>query len=216
WISEALSPDDRAFYADLTARIEKAGLTQHFVFHGWIPQHLMPALYSLGDVTFAIGSYVETFGNVPYESLACGTPSIVARVGPARELLPENLIDKIDPGDTDGAAQIAARIIRNKERTSPATMTYLKTHFQQSDQVAAYADVILNAKKRDLMPYVHRPITDDTHFKRAPWVYRAPDDALYNDLTETYTHASEIEDNKLKSQNYLDGWLIPDFEEDNR
>ncbi|MEL6149557.1 MAG: glycosyltransferase family 4 protein, partial [Chloroflexota bacterium] len=115
WIESALSPGDKAFYDDVTGRIERYGLTENFVFHQWVSQTLMPQYYSLGAVTFAIGSYVETFGNVPYESLACGTPSIVARVGPARELLPEGLIEKVDFGDVQAAAQIAARIIKNGE-----------------------------------------------------------------------------------------------------
>ncbi len=210
WIESALSPGDRAFYDDVTGRIDRYGLREQFVFHDWVPQSLMPAYYSLGAVTFAIGSYVETFGNVPYESLACGTPAIVARVGPARELLPEGLITKVDFGDVATAAQAAAHIITNAQRTSPETTADLKRRFQRSDMVSAYADVILNAKKRDPMPYVYRPIDANTAFTLAPWVYNTGQ-RLYNDLTETYIPAQDLlalpHDQQMDW--YRDGWLVP-------
>jgi glycosyltransferase involved in cell wall biosynthesis len=210
WIEDALSPDDRAFYEQLQGRIGQAGLSDHFVFHEWIPQALMPALYSLGDVTFAIGSYVETFGNVPYESLACGTPSIVARVGPARELLPERLIDKIDYGDTATAAAIAAEIIQQGRRTSDATLAYLKTHFQQADMTAAYADVILNATQRGPLPYVYRPLPQQ--FRPAPWVYQTDDGRYYHDFLATYQADLGLSADPLVA--YRAGWLVPVYGED--
>lgn len=205
WIEEAMSPGDRAFYDDLTRRIHEYGLDEHFVYHGWIPQSLMPAYYSLGDVTFAIGSYVETFGNVPYESLACGTPAIVARVGPARELVPDELLPKIDFGDTARAAELAAGIIKRGERTPPETMAYLKRHFQRTDMVQAYADVILNAARRDPMPYVHQPLDANTPFRLAPWVYDAGD-RLYHDFTETYIHKDDL---TYDEEAYRAGWVVP-------
>lgn len=207
WIESALSPGDKAFYDDLTRRIHEYDLTEHFVYHGWIPQSLMPAYYSLGDVTLAIGSYVETFGNVPYESLACGTPAIVARVGPARELLPDHLLHKIDFGDTARAAELAAAIIQRGDGTPPETMAYLKQHFQRADMVNAYANVILNAAKRPLMPYVHRPLDDRTRYTLAPWVHRAGA-RLYNDFTETYTNADELTYDEVA---YRAGWVVPQF-----
>jgi glycosyltransferase involved in cell wall biosynthesis len=207
WIESALSPADKAFYDDVTGRIEGYGLQNNFVFHAWVSQTLMPQYYSLGAVTFAIGSYVETFGNVPYESLACGTPSIVARVGPARELLPEDLIEKVDFGDVKSAAAIAARIIKNKERTQPKTIDYLKTHFQREHMVEAYADVILNAAKRQPMPYVHQPLPENTRFEQAPWVYTA-NGRQYHDFYETYRPVEDIAQDDVMNL-YRDGWVVP-------
>ncbi|MEM6280703.1 MAG: glycosyltransferase family 4 protein [Chloroflexota bacterium] len=207
WIESALSPGDKAFYEDVTGRMEHYGLTENFVFHDWVSQSLMPQYYSMGAVTFAIGSYVETFGNVPYESLACGTPSIVARVGPARELLPEGLIEKVDYGDVQSAAAIAARIIKNGERTPPATLTDLQTRFQRADMVEAYAHIILNAKKRPLMPYIHRPLTPQTQFVQSPWVYAA-NGRQYHDFTEQYRSDADIARDDVMNL-YRDGWLVP-------
>lgn len=52
----------------------------------------MAAYYAAGEVTLCLGSMVEAFGNVAYESLVCGTPSIAARVGVHRGQLPDDLI----------------------------------------------------------------------------------------------------------------------------
>ncbi len=215
WMSEALSPDDRAFYDGLTARIAEYGLTEHFVFHEWIPQSLMPQLYSLGHVTFAIGRYVETFGNVPYESLACGTPAIVARVGPAREILPEHLIDKIDPGDVVAAAAIAARIIRGEERTSIETTMDLRARFDVEDMVAAYANVILNAKKREPMSYEYRSVPPETRYKLPPWVFQAKDGRYYQDFVGDYMDADRLNNPSLAADHYVNGWMIPVGGEEN-
>ncbi len=229
WLEEALSPADKAFYDNLTQRLQDYDLIENFVFHPWISQSQIPQYYTLGDVTLAIGSYVETFGNVPYESLACGTPAIVARVGPARELLSEDLIHKVNVGDVDAAAEIAARIIQDEQRTPSATMQDLKNRFQHADMVATYADVILNAHKRDLMPYVHTPITHDTRFIAAPWTFQTDDGRLYHDLNAYYTddptlvtlyeHLQQSPAGANNAQNtvdwdqwltwYRDGWIVP-------
>lgn len=86
----------------------------------------MPAFYSLGRVTLCLGNFVETFGNVAYESLACNTPSIVARVGVHRTLLPDHLIDKVDYGDIDGAVDCVLSILAGDVEKQSASLTYLK------------------------------------------------------------------------------------------
>lgn len=208
WLESALSPIDRAFYDDLMQRITDKGLQEHFVFHEWVSQRDMPAYYSLGQVTLAIGSYVETFGNVPYESLACGTPAIVSKVGPARELLPDSLMDKIAYGDHDHAAQIAARIIHNNEGTAPDTLRDLRTRFQQPDMAAAYADVILNATKRPPLSYQAAPtVTADTHFVLPAWVYRTDDGRLYHDFRAEYQAETTVHADPMTA--YAQGWLVP-------
>ncbi|MEZ4516570.1 MAG: glycosyltransferase [Chloroflexota bacterium] len=82
----------QAFYRQMEQEIAERGLQDYFVFHDWIPQHLMPQYYSLGQVTLSLGHFVESFGNAVYESLGCGTPTIAARVATHRELLPDDLL----------------------------------------------------------------------------------------------------------------------------
>jgi glycosyltransferase involved in cell wall biosynthesis len=206
WLDLALegSGELREFYASIEADIVRRGLSDHIIFHDWIPQSLMPEYYSLGTVTLALGSFVESFGNSVYESLGCGTPSIPARISSHRELLPEHLVDKVDFGDIESAARIAAGIIREKRRTSPETMQYLHEHYSVQKQRAAYADAILNAQVREELRYQLNPINDQTRFILPSWCYRAAR-GIYHDFHAGYLESAELD--QLVSQ-YPEGFTF--------
>lgn len=171
WLEAGLSPEVRDFVEAMQREIYCRGLTEHFVFHDWVPQRLMPQYYSLAAVTLALGNFVEAFGNAVYESLGCGTPAVVARVGAHRELLPDHLVDKVHFGDVETAAALAARIIAEGRRTSPETMAYLHEHYSRDRQVAAYAKTILGAQRRGPMTYRFPAVNGATRFGLAPWCY---------------------------------------------
>jgi glycosyltransferase involved in cell wall biosynthesis len=185
WLGAEHDPGVRAFYNRVGAKIEDRGLSDHFVFHKWIPVDLLPEYYSLGQVTLALGSFVESFGNAVYESLGCGTPSVVARISSHREILPEGLVDKVDFNDHETAAQLAADIIREKRRTSRATLDYLHAHYRVEDQLQRYANVILNAQVADELRYQFTPITAKTRYMLAPWCYQAKM-GIYHDYKADY------------------------------
>ncbi len=145
WLEAGLAPEVREFVQVMQREIEQLGLAEHFVFHDWVPQRLMPQYFSLGAVTLALGHFVEAFGNAVYESLGCGTPAVAARVATHRELLPDDLLDKVHFGDAETAASLAAQIIAKRRRTPPPTLAYLREHYGVQRQVAAYADAIVNA-----------------------------------------------------------------------
>ena len=186
WLGLELSADLRAFYTDIQDQIAARGLTEHFVFHEWIPQDLMPEYFSLGAVTLALGSFVETFGNAVYESLGCGTPTVVARVSAHRELLPDDLLDKVGFDEPDAAAAIAAAIIQTGRRTSPATLATLHARFARPAMVEAYADVILNARKLPPPTFQPRPLDAQTRFRLAGWCYDAAPRGIYHDFRADY------------------------------
>jgi glycosyltransferase involved in cell wall biosynthesis len=171
WYDEKIAADVREFYQSALAQIAARGLHDHFIFHDWVPQRLMPDYYRLGHVTLVLGSFVEAFGNVAYESLACGTPAIVARVATHRSLLPDDLIDKVHYDDNAHAAALVAAIWRAGRRTSAATMQYLHEHFAIADQLAAYAQAILNAQKTPPALTQVRPLDQTTRYRLAPWCY---------------------------------------------
>ncbi len=186
WHTVQASVDLREFYERIENEIDKRGLKEHFFFHGWIPQKLMPEYYSLGSVTFSLGHFVESFGNAVYESMGCGTPSIAARISTHRELMPDHLLAKVDFGDIDGAAQIAAEILRKHQRISPETITYLHEHYGAQRQLSAYADAILNAEVAEPMQYQHPVIDGETKFRLAPWCYVSTQRGIYHDYEAGY------------------------------
>lgn len=167
------------------------GIAEHIRLHPWIPHHLMAEYYSLGSVSLALGNCPEAFGNAVYESLSCGAPAIAARVSTYRELPPEELLDKVDYGDVDGAAAIAAGIMRERRRTSPATLAFLRRRLSIDAQRQAYAETIVNARKRPPLHYRHRPSNADSRFQLAPWCYRSRL-GLFHDFLGEHHPMSEL------------------------
>ncbi|MBX0331465.1 glycosyltransferase family 4 protein [Oscillochloris sp. ZM17-4] len=188
WFDEASSPEVRAAYAAAEADIAARGLREHFIFHDWVPQRLMPDYYRLGHLTLVLGSFVEAFGNVAYESLACGTPAIVARVATHRSLLPDDLIAKVHYDDNEAAAALAAAIVRGGGRTSAATMAYLRRHFAIEDQLDAYADAILGARRVGPPATRARPLGPATRYGLPPWCYTWGDGMVFHDFLARHAH----------------------------
>ncbi len=193
WLFADQDEGVRDFYARVDARLAERGLTDHFVFHPWVPVDLLPEYYSLGAVMFSLGHFVESFGNAVYESLGCGTPSRVARVSTHRELLPEALIDKVDYGDHETAAQIAAGILRDHRRTSPETMAYLHEHFSITAQLEGYARVITSAQGAQPLAFHAAPLDETTRYVLPIWCYRSPMRGIYHDFRVDYLRDAALE-----------------------
>ncbi len=192
WIDTAIASHIREFYENFEAQLDARGIRDNFIFHDWIPEDLMPEYYNLGTLTLCLGSFVETFGNVPYESLGCGSPAVVARVGPHRDNLPDVLVDKVDFDDAESAAAHAANIIHQQRRTSVDTIEFLHTHFSIDRMMQAYAETITNVKKHGGLKYHLQPIDDSTVFKLAHWCYLSPR-GVYHDFRADYAHIPALE-----------------------
>lgn len=67
------------------------GIQSAVEFRGLVKQEQLPLFYSAADVCVA-PSYYESFGLVPLEALACGTPVVVTDVGDLKHI--------IKPGET--------------------------------------------------------------------------------------------------------------------
>lgn len=186
WLGVQYDPGVQSFYERAEREIAARGLTEHFIFHPWIPVDLLPEYYSLGGVMFSLGSFQESFGNAVYESYGCGTPAIAARISTHRELLPDDLGYKVDYGDHDEAARLAAAILREGRRTSQAVLDYLHAHYRVDQQLDAYAETILNATTAAPMRYQFTPITEATRYILAPWCYRSSTRGIYHDYRADY------------------------------
>ncbi len=186
WLDADSDPLNRAYYDKLRRTINEAGLRDNFVFHDWISEALIPEYYSLADVTMCIGNCVETFGNTPFESLGCGTPAIVSRVAAYRDLLPDAHIDRVDYGDIEAAAAVAHRILSERRRTTPATLSYLRSEFSLDAMVSRFAELILNARKKPPLRYRLPKLTGSAVYKLAPWCYISRKRGIYHDFRASY------------------------------
>jgi glycosyltransferase involved in cell wall biosynthesis len=177
WIDTALAPHVRAYYDGLLADIDARGLRDHVIFHPWINDEDMPAYFRLGAVTLVLGNYVETFGNTPYESLACGTPAIVANVAAYRGALPDTYT--CDYGDLETATTRALRFLNEGDAQAEATLRWLHTRYQQADMVQRYEQLILEPTRLPPLPHSYQT---PSAYQWAPWCYVTPQGQIYHDF----------------------------------
>ena len=72
---------------ELAKRIEERGLRGNVRMMGFVPDEVLPALYSAAEFSVVPTVSLEGFGLIVAESLACGTPVIATRAGALPELL---------------------------------------------------------------------------------------------------------------------------------
>lgn len=193
WIGSMVSTGDSAFYNEMMRFMNDLGVSEHFVFVPWMPISRMPELYSLGDATLCLGNIVEAFGNVAYESLACGTPSIVARVGVHRTMLPDDMIAKVHYGDIEAAVDWLLDIIKGKGEVDPKVKDFLQKTMDFEKQVNTYAEIITSCEKRDLLQFKPPKYSPTQPYALAPWCY-FDDERIYHDFKGEFSQAAQLAD----------------------
>lgn len=191
WIDSMVSSGEAGFYQQMIDLMDALGVRENFVFIPWLPQEQMPALYSLGHATLCLGNFVETFGNVAYESLACGTPSVVARAGVHRTLLPDDLIDKVNYGDVETAAARILAIVAGSRSNQSTVLAYLKANLDYQHQVSAYVEIITRCKKREPLQFFHPQGSPYQYFGLAPWCTLAGE-YIYHDFRAEHIQAPDL------------------------
>lgn len=80
------------------------GIANNVTFVGLIEQDELPVYYSAANVT-VVPSYYESFGLVPLESLACGTPVVATDVGDLKNIIRPGLTGYIAAGDVSDISE---------------------------------------------------------------------------------------------------------------
>ena len=230
WIDSMVSMDESSYAQEMKLLINELHLQEQFIFIPWLPIEKMAQLYSLGDVTLCLGNFVETFGNVAYESLACGTPSIVAKVGVHRTQMPDELIDKVAPGDFDEVAERIVSIFEGRQFRFEAIKETIKKNMNVQKQKEGYAQVITQSKKRIALRFRPANVTEKTRFILAPWCY-LDGDKVFHDFRGKFTEAglltsllsdrqtincSEVKNAGISAEKWQfwvdQTWLVPEIE----
>ncbi len=92
--------------------VQELGLESHVRFTGYVPETVLPDLYS-GARLFVLPSLYEGFGLPVLEALACATPVVAGNRGGIPEIAGDAAI-LVDPEDVDALANAMLRVLRDK------------------------------------------------------------------------------------------------------
>ncbi|BEH09848.1 hypothetical protein GSUET_14600 [Geobacter sulfurreducens subsp. ethanolicus] len=184
WVDSAVasssSHEYQTIYSEINEVAAELGILGQVHFHDWIPYGLMPEYLSMGSATLCVGNFVEAFGNVHLESVACGTPCVVAGVAAHAENLPEPLVCKVPYGDIESAAECAEKLCLSTYDVAVAR-DYLERNYSFMGMLDGYERVIVSTQIEDPLPLEILPaLAPDTRLRLAAW---CRDDGLgiYND-----------------------------------
>ena len=98
----------------LKALAENQGVGQFITFRGVVDHEQLPLYYNAADVC-AFPSFYESFGLVPLESLACGTPVVATEVGDLKHIILDGQTGYVIPnGQAPLLAEKLGLILRGK------------------------------------------------------------------------------------------------------
>ncbi|WP_304616117.1 glycosyltransferase family 4 protein [Paracoccus sp. (in: a-proteobacteria)] len=104
-----ITQDQQGFADELKARIAQAGLQDRIRFLGELPWDQVVRHYQALDL-FAAPARWEGFGLTPLEAMACGVPTVAARVGAYETLIRDGQTGSlIAPGDAPALTAALAR-----------------------------------------------------------------------------------------------------------
>jgi glycosyltransferase involved in cell wall biosynthesis len=98
-------------YDAIFAEVQALGLADDVIFPGFIPFEEQPLWYNAA-AAFAYPSRYEGFGLPPLESMACGTPVVVANSSSLPEVVGEAGLT-VESGDEAGLADALGRLIED-------------------------------------------------------------------------------------------------------
>lgn len=204
WIDMSTEGGKKSYYGNVHYRgildfAKNKGIEKNIVFHPWIPFNFMPQYYSLGKLTLCTGRFVEAFGgNSSIESILCGTPVVLSRVGAQRTTLPEEVIDKIDVGDTDDLERKAIKILKKGKNLIPA-QKFIEKNYNFQRMLKSYEKVFINAKPLPKILPHFKKFKLNFMIKLAPWCYLTKEGKVYNDYLYSYKNITQEMKNLIKN-----------------
>ena len=197
--------DDAAGTDDeVKALAEELGGGDIVEFHDWLSPAQMPEYYAAGDVTLCLGSFIESFGLVPVESVATGTPAVCVRVGALRQFSDVDGITLVPCGDIENAAEAVLTAATLSSNVLHRGREQITARFSVDTMISEFESVItrFQAGERKIGS------SDDNQLELAPWC-DVQAGSIYDDYRATslqfpeLTRALESSDGKITSDPLL-------------
>ncbi|PKQ27893.1 MAG: glycosyl transferase family 1 [Candidatus Anoxymicrobium japonicum] len=134
----------------LKSLVSALGLGEKIIFTGHLDTDALCAFYKSADLT-VVPSLYEPFGMVVLESMAMGTPTIVADTGGLSEIVAhEETGLKFEPGNPDSLAGAMLRVLEDPElnaRITSDAMSYMGDTYNWSQITRRTLDVYRRAER---------------------------------------------------------------------
>jgi glycosyltransferase involved in cell wall biosynthesis len=157
--------------------------------HGWLSPAEMPGYYAAGDVTLCIGSFVESFGLVPVESVANGTPAVCANVGALRRYSQTDGISMVPFMNFPATANAVLSAVTNPDAADliESGRFWIATAYSQDKMISEFEDVMTHTipEKRQIK------VSPGNRLKLAPWCY-VDGEAVFDDYTSAWNDYPEL------------------------
>jgi glycosyltransferase involved in cell wall biosynthesis len=187
-IDAAADADTAAYYDAVEQRARGLGVEGSLDIVPWKGEREMPALYRSANVTLCLGNFIESFGLTAYESLACGTPVIAARVGALRDIPEIQGVYRVEHDDIEAATDAVEAA--GGMRDAAGARRVLQERFSIQSMQDAYVRVIEGATGDRSLRLAGaagrgKARIDAGGLEMSPWCHIAGD-RVYNDYA--YRH----------------------------
>lgn len=141
--------------ARMQRQIQKAGLSEHFVFTGY--RNDIPELLAASEVVIFLPQAAEGFGRPLIEAMAAGRPVIATDIGPSREILGEGTGLLVPAGETDALAQALTVLLSDpvlRQRMGVEGKERVVRHFRMEQHIAKITEIytdLLSRRQADLL-----------------------------------------------------------------
>ncbi len=139
--------------------------------YDWLPEDALRSCYAFADITLCPGSFIESFGIIPLESIACGTPVIAAKVGGMREFRSIYGIRLFPHGTVREAAEAVPSVISDYDPHKGRAI--VNSSYNHEEMLESYINAI-TGPLGDSLPSADERVSREKRedcMRLAPWCY---------------------------------------------
>ncbi|MBT5476651.1 MAG: glycosyltransferase family 4 protein, partial [Chloroflexi bacterium] len=191
--------DDAAGTTDeIACLVSDLGASEIVELHDWLNPSNMPNYYASGDVTLCIGSFVESFGLVPIESVSGGTPAVCARVGALRQFDRIDGVSMVGYGDISAAVDVVISAAQNSAEVVESGRRQISAQYSYAAMISGYEKSITGSLNE--VRSISNSSTDQLTL--APWC-DVQGSRIYDDYAVDYYQFDELVKELVSGSNQI-------------